>query len=168
MKAKAERHFNGLRQIVPDVKRIMLFGYDSDETAFNVGDDNPLITEWKRKNIENYLLVPDAWKRAILKESELNEPDLFSHSVLQIVDESFEEQNLLLPKRNTWKTISANIFKVVDGKKILFQNQDSLFQKIRGKSGFLLTRETIALSMLPEEIHEDIEKLFEKLEKTKN
>ncbi len=158
MKEKAERHFNGLRQIVPDVKRIMLFDYDSDETALIHGD-NPVITEWKRKNIENYLLVTDAWKRAILNKLKLPVPDL-----LQIVDDFFEDQNLLLPKRNTWKNVSANIFNVVDGKKILFQNHDSLFQKIRSKSGFLLNRETIVLSMLPAEIHEDIENLFEKLE----
>jgi len=41
-----------------------------------------------------------------------------------------------------------------------------LFQKIRSKSGFLLNREKIAMNMHPEEIHEDIEKLFEKLEIT--
>ncbi len=164
MRDKAEKHFKGLQQIVPAVKRIMLFDYDSDETAFNVAETNPVVVEWKRKNIDNYLLVPTAWERAVLNKLNLQEANFFSQPILQIINEFFEEQNLSLPKRSSWKNVVANIFKEVNGKKILFENPDSLFQRIRKLSGFLLNRETIASTMLPEELHEDIETFLKKLE----
>ena len=123
MKERAEKHFNGLREIIPSVKRMMLFDYDSDATAFNVGDDNPAITEWQRKNIENYLLVPAAWKRAIQKKPNIKGDDLFSQLANQLVDDFFRSQNIFLPPDSTWVNVSANIFQVIDGKKILFENK---------------------------------------------
>lgn len=164
MKEKADKHFLGLRQIIPEVHRIMLFDYDTEETSFK-DDDNPVLIEWKRKNIENYLLVPEAWKRAILEKLNIKDNNLFTNSVIQIINDFFNEQNLSLPKNFSWKNIKANIFTVVDGKKILFENQDSLFQRIKENSGLLLNREFIAMNMLNDEIHYDIVFFFEKLEK---
>ena len=37
----------------------MLFDYDDSDSAFHPEEDNPALAEWKRKNIENYLLVPE-------------------------------------------------------------------------------------------------------------
>jgi hypothetical protein len=161
MKTWAEKHFNGLREIVPEVERVMLFDYDSDVTALNVDEDNPVLTEWRRKNIENYLLVPDPWKRAIQKKLNL---DLFTQPIIELVDDFFTSQNLFLPPKSTWENVNANIFQVVDGKKILFENQDSLFQFIQRKFDILVNRETVAKEMLPEEMHIDIKRFFNKLQ----
>src|SRR4030067_3426978 len=77
MKEAADHHFDALKQIIPKVKRLMLFDYDDSENAFHPKPDNLVLYEWKRKNIENYLLVPDAWIRAALKYLEINPDELF-------------------------------------------------------------------------------------------
>jgi hypothetical protein len=161
MKEQADRHFNGLKQIVPEVRRIVLFDYDEDG-AYHPEKDNPVLYEWNRKNIENYLIVADAWKRALAQSmgSEIN--SLFS----QLIDEFFTEQNLTLPKGFTWGKVKANIFKVVDGKKILFELEDSLFQRIYRAYDEKINRESISLSMKPDEIHVDIINFFERLKST--
>ena len=60
MKTNADNHFAALQQIIPEISRLMLFDYDDDRKAFHPGPDNTALAEWKRKNIENYLLVPEA------------------------------------------------------------------------------------------------------------
>jgi hypothetical protein len=162
MKEEADKHFEGLRQIVPNVKRIMLFDYDSADDAFHPEAKNKTLHEWKRKNIENYLLVKDAWHRAAADPIEYN---LFAPKVGEAIDNFFDSENLTLPKKASWKTLNANVFKVVDGKKILFENEDSLFQKLKQVApGLNFNKETITLHMLESEIHEDVTSFFEKLE----
>ncbi len=162
MKEDADRHFDGLRQIVPHVKRIMLFDYDSDDEAFNLKSDNEALYEWKRKNIENYLIVREPWHRTANKNMGY---DLFFSKLKQVIDEFFDSQNLMLPKNAEWKTVEANIFKVVAGKKILYEDEDSLFQRLRSLAAEInFNKETIAANMLETEIHNDVVLFFEKLE----
>jgi hypothetical protein len=59
---------------------------------------------------------------------------------------------------------------VVNGKKILFENPDSLFQvlkvyqvPIQSLPALELTREMVAVNMLADEIHEDVHRFFDKL-----
>ena len=105
MKARADEHFNALRQIVPEVSRLMLFDYDDSNSAFHPKEDNPTLAEWKRKNIENYLLVPEAWKRAALKQLQCDENDFFAKPIFGIIDEFFVEQNLTLPAGKSWRNV---------------------------------------------------------------
>jgi AAA domain, putative AbiEii toxin, Type IV TA system len=51
MKDDSKRHFEGIKQIIPSTKRLVLFDYDEDDT-FHPGDNNPGLYEWQRKNIE--------------------------------------------------------------------------------------------------------------------
>ena len=164
MQKRAKEHFAALKQIIPEVKQLMLFDYDSSDDAFHPGPGNPSLVEWKRKNIENYLLVPDAWKRAALSILEHPEDDLFSDPVLQIIDEFFAGENLTLPRGNSWRNVAANVFGVVDGKRILFVNDNSLFQQLcNGSPSVKLTRELVAMSMTADEIHEDVHQFIGKL-----
>lgn len=164
MKTRAKEHFAALQQIIPEVSRLMLFDHDDSDTAFHPKQDNPTLAEWKRKNIENYLLVSDAWKRAALQQLECRKDDLFAQPVLQAIDEFFIGQNLTLPSGKTWRSVAANVFSVVDGKRILFENDDALFQHIRnGSPSLTLIREQIAISMLADEIHEDVHHFLGKL-----
>jgi len=164
MKERANQHFAALQQIVPEVRRLMLFDHDGAENAFHPGADNPTLVEWKRKNIENYLLVPDAWKRAALRQMKLPEDDLFAQPVLQMIDAFFLDQNLTLPPGRTWRNVAANVFAVVDGKRILFESQDALFQQLsRGEPPLKLIREQVAMNMLADEIHEDVHQFIAKL-----
>jgi len=164
MKIKTDEHYAALKQIIPEVLRLMLFDYDDSESAFHPAPDNPSLAEWKRKNIENYLLVPDAWKRAAIRQIGCKEDDLFAQPVLRTIAEFFAGQNLTLPRGKTWRNVSANVFSVVDGKRILFENDDSLFHELRkGNPSVKLVREQIAMSMVSDEIHEDVNEVISKL-----
>lgn len=164
MKTRAKDHFAALQQIIPNVSRLMLFDYDDSSSAFHPPQDNPSLTEWKRKNIENYLLVPDAWKRAALRQIGCGDDDLFVQQVLQVIDEFFATQNLTLPPGKTWRNITANVFTVVDGKRILFENNDALFHQLQNCSPPVkLVREQVAINMVLEEIHDDVHHFIGKL-----
>ena len=164
MKENADKHFRSVMQIIPKTKRLMVFDYDNDEVAFHPKEANEALFEWKRTNIENYLLVSDAWKRAI--HQILGVPDhLFLESLKQIVDDFFASENLTIPPNKKWVDLDANVFKVVDGKKILFDSKKSLFNQLRKSNPELsLTREAVAGAMIKEEIHQDVKDLFKKIE----
>lgn len=166
MKEAAESHFRGLRQIVPLVQRMILFDFDSESSSLNPGKDNLHLYEWKRKNIENYLLVEDAWVRT--GERAISN-SLFLSQIRNRIKEFFAAQNLTLPPNAAWKSLSTEVFKVVDGKKLLFENENSLFQQLRALELPLdFNKETIADHMKEEELHQDIEDFFFKLERLVN
>ena len=163
MKNEADNHFKAVLTIRPDMKRLLLFDCDGEDKSFSAEAKIPGLYEWKRKNIENYLLVPDAWQRAALQQAEVL-PGLFAQPVTGKINAFFAGENLTLPPGQTWRTVSANIFKVVDGKRILYENSDSLFQKLRQeKPPIEIFREIVAALMQPDEIHEDVHELFGKL-----
>ncbi len=169
MRDDSKRHFDGVKQIFPDAKRLVLFDYD-EENTFHPDSNNPALYEWQRKNIENYLLVPDAWIRAALQKIGVDENHLFSYPLRDLIENFFAGENLTLPPGQSWRNVKANIFRVVDGKKLLFENSDSLFQGLKSYelptwqvSALELTRETVAASMLVDEIHEDVHQFFDKL-----
>lgn len=164
MKEQADRHFIALGQIVPGVKRLMVFDHDGTDKAFHPSGDSPALVEWKRKNIENYLLVPSAWRRVALHASGGLEADLFTEPVLRMIDVFFADQNMMLAPGKTWRTVTANIFEVVDGKRILFSDSDSLFHTLRkGNPSVEILRERVATAMTPDEIHNDVHQFFAKL-----
>jgi ABC-type cobalamin/Fe3+-siderophores transport system ATPase subunit len=164
MKDRADAHFESLKQIVPGIKRLMLFDFDDDEQAFHPQPDNSTLVEWKRKNIENYLLVADAWRRAALNLLDFGEDDLFAQPVLTAISQFYSDQNMTLPAGKTWRNVSADIFRVVNGKRILFENNDSLFHALRqGEPAVELIRESVAAVMTADEIHEDVHRFFGKL-----
>ena len=164
MKERADGHFAALLQIVPNVSRLMLFDHDDTDSAFHPPANNPTLAEWARKNIENYLLVSHAWKRAVLRQIECKEDDLFAQPALHTINTFFSDQNLTLPTGKTWRDITANVFSVVDGKRILFQSDDSLFQQLRNASPSVTpTPEQVAMSMTADEIHQDVHQFFNKL-----
>jgi hypothetical protein len=162
MKAEADRHFQGVTQIIPNAKRLVLFDYDTSETAYHPTVDNPALYEWKRKNIQNYLLVPNAWVRAVRAQ----QGELFAQPLIAAEIESFfEGENLRLPPNQTWRSVRANVFQVVDGKRLLFENADSLFHRLQSM-GCELTPEAVADHMTADEIHDDVHGFFAKLQRT--
>lgn len=164
MKEKSDTHFRALKQFVPNLKRVMLLDFDGDNT-FHPDKNNPAYYEWRRKNIDNYLLVPDAWKRALANVKEEPMDSVFLMPYFEIIDGFFEGQNLFLTPNSTWRDVKASIFSVLDGKKILFEGDDTLFHKIASAfdGNLKLNRQRIATSMLPEEIHQDVWDFFDKL-----
>ena len=163
MKEDADRHFGCVKQVIPQVKRLMIFDYDTETTAFHPEETNDVLFEWKRKNIENYLLVPDAWKRAV-RQVLGSDDTLFLVPYDRIIEEFFAGENLTLPTHKDWVHLDANIFKLVDGKRILFDSEGSLFNKLRDNNEELsVTREAVAGAMSEDEIHEDTRALFDKI-----
>ena len=164
MKDAADKHFAALKQIIPTVQRIMLFDFDDADQAFHPQATNPSLYEWRRKNIENYLLIAPAWRRAAAEVLQCAEGDLFAQATLQMIDRFFADENLTLSPGKTWRNVSANIFGAVNGKRILFENDNSLFHTLRnGTPSIELIRERVAAAMTTEEIHEDVHGFFEKL-----
>ena len=165
MKERADLHFKALQQIIPGVSRLMLFDFDDANDAFRPKSNNPALAEWKRKNIENYLLVPDAWTRAALQRAGYADDELWGKAIRDVIDGFFAEENLTLPPGKTWRNVSANVFSVVDGKRILFENDEALFQQLRkGEPPVQLIREQVALCMTADEIHEDVHQFLGKLQ----
>lgn len=164
MKERADQHFSALKQVIPTVERLMLFDFDDTNEAFHPPANNQVLFEWKRKNIENYLLVPDAWERAVLLKLRLDKDDLFAQSALNIVAGFFGDENLTLPVGKNWRNVSANVFSAVDGKRLLFEDPNSLFQRLKSDEPPLqLIREEVALAMTADEIHEDVHVFIGKL-----
>jgi AAA15 family ATPase/GTPase len=167
MKEDADGHFKSVSQIIPEVKRLMVFDYDSDKEAFHPKENNEVLLEWKRKNIENYLLVPQSWKKAVrevLGVQDKEKETLFLLPFDTIIDDFFAGENLTLPKNKKWSDLDSDIFKQVDGKKILFNSENSLFNKLRKNNNEIsVTRETVAWAMIKDEIHIDVIQLFEKI-----
>jgi hypothetical protein len=166
MKDATDRHFEGIRQILPKAKRLVLFDFDTGDNAYHPASANPTLFEWKRRNIENYLLVTESWQRAVASLLKLPEGDLLLEPVRKTVAEFFASENLALPPGQTWRNVSANIFQVVDGKKLLFEDEHALFVKLRtGDPAVNVLREVVAGSMHADEIHEDIHDFFKRLSK---
>jgi hypothetical protein len=166
MKEATDRHFEGIRQILPKARRLVLFDFDTGDKAYHPEPGNPAMFEWKRHNIENYLLVPEAWQRAAAGLLKLPEDDLLLEPIRRTVAQFFESENLALPRGQTWRNVSANIFQVVDGKRLLFENEQALFIRLRtGDPAVSVLRETVAGSMHANELHEDIHDFFKRLSK---
>jgi hypothetical protein len=69
-----------------------------------------------------------------------------------------------LPEGEEWRTLQTNIFKVLDGKKLLFDAPESLFNKLRKcQTPVALPRENIARAMKESELHQDVLDFFDKL-----
>ena len=169
MNEDSKRHFEGVKRIIPFTKRLILFDYGDDKT-YHPGSDNPGLYEWKRKNIENYLLVPDAWIRTALQKIGFSDDNLFAAPIKELIEDFFAGENLTLPPNQSWKNVKANVFQAVNGKKLLFENPDSLFQCLKSYEPLItlasvleLTRESVAANMTPSEIHEDVHQFFDKL-----
>ncbi len=164
MKKRADQHFAGLKKIVPEVQRLMVFDFDTEETSFHPQANNPALFEWKRKNIENYLLVASAWQRAILDRRNEKTINIFNAPMRDLVDEFFASENLTLPRGRTWENVDANIFKEVNGKRILFEQPTSLYQKLNQAFELKINREVVSRNFLPDELHSDVISFFTKLE----
>ncbi|MBF0191199.1 MAG: hypothetical protein HQL99_08735 [Magnetococcales bacterium] len=106
------------------------------------------------------MLVPEAWKRVVQQKM----GSLLAVPLVSRIDSFFAEQNLHLPPNQTWREIKAEWFKVVDGKRILFENDDSLFHQLRHEEpSVLFLREEIALAMQADEIHADVPLFFNRM-----
>ncbi|WNY26983.1 ATP-dependent nuclease [Methanolapillus ohkumae] len=157
MNEKSKKHYTALKQINTDLKRILLL--DNDLNPMNMPQGQIVCNEWKRKNIDSYFFVPDAWKRVIQEDAAL-----YTQECEVIIDSFFVSQNLILPPNSTWENVKARLFETLDGKKMLFEDSDSLFHQIRNVCGISVTKVRLASKMKVDEIHEDVKQFFNNME----
>ncbi len=169
MQDKADAHFRALKQINPQVKRAILLDQDGEDNAINPPITQYVLNEWKRKNIDNYLLVPDAWKRAVcaVLNYDFESPNLYTIPYMDLIDTFFTNENLTLPNTATWRDVNASIFKVLDGKKLLFEDKNCLFEQIKNLdyNSLKINRLSVSNHMIETELHQDIVNLFDNLSK---
>lgn len=163
MKEAADRHFKGITSLFPDARRLMLFDRD-DAADWHPEPDNPVVYEWQRRNIENYLLVPDAWVAAGAAKLGSRTLDLFTQDVQAAVEDFFTGENLTLPPGQAWRTVGASVFAVVDGKQLLFEGAKALRQRLAALAPPVeLTRDDVAGRMTPDQVHDDVHCFYAKL-----
>ncbi len=162
----AKNHFNALRKIIPECKNYIIMDLDTGKLFPN----NPKVFEWSRTNIENYLLVKDAWiaSAAFLGNTLFNEE--FLQTATAIITKFFSEQRLLLEENQTYRTINIKIFSSLNGKKILYTDEDSLYNQLNkikpnAFDNTIFSRESILKNMKSEHIHQDVLDLFDKIQK---
>lgn len=155
-------HFKALREILPQTRQLILF--DRDKDPHEPEPENKALYKWPRRNIENYLLVPDAWRRAAAGKLGVPTDDLLFTPVAERIDDFFARESLTLPPGADWRTLKARGFQDVDGKQLLFEGEDSLFQLLRrAEPPVEVLKEQIALCMTPDEIHEDVHRFIGKI-----
>jgi hypothetical protein len=94
---------------------------------------------------------------------------LFALPVSDQIDKFFVAENLTLPPGQDWRNVTASVFSVVDGKRMLFENDNSLFHQLRNaEPSVQLLREQVAATMTPDEIHKDVHVFFERLKQLTN
>jgi AAA15 family ATPase/GTPase len=164
MKQLSDEHYTALKQIVPNLQRVLILDYDQDNSYHPDNKNNPCLKEWKRKNIDNYLLVPGAWRRAVANFFGDAEDSLLLNPYYEIINDFFVSQNLTLPPQSSWRNVSARIFRDIDGKKVLFEDPDSLFNLIKNfNKGVIINRQSVANAMIPDEIHQDVIDFFDSI-----
>ena len=95
---------------------------------------------------------------------------MFLQPYTNLIDNYFNEQGLYVPPTYSLKNLNVTTFKVVDGKKLLFEDENCLFERIKNISNneLKINRLTLAQNMDYNEIHQDIEEFFENLKKITN
>jgi hypothetical protein len=83
---EAKRHFQSLRMAKPDIKGLCMLDRDAaDLTSVRNVPAGMTTRNWKRYEIENYLLIPDLLKRFVHQET----TPLLSQADERIIDEEF-------------------------------------------------------------------------------
>jgi hypothetical protein len=161
---KATNHYKALKKFVPNLKQAILLDLDN-EVLFSSANQ-PTCNEWRRRNIDNYLLVPDAWKRAVENKGD-NAQGLFKKPYDDVIESFFANLGLTLTAGSSWKDIRTPGFDLPDGKKLLFEDETSLFQQIKSINDdqLIINRSAVAEAMTADEIHDDITQFFDNLTK---
>lgn len=131
-----------------------------------MGKDDQLLI-WTKRHIESYLLVPDAWVRAAQVAAE-GQFALAAPGATQAVRDFFNEQSRGLTV--DWLRTTDELFRDVNAKRMLFEARrdgaddgyDALTAKLHD-AGIGISREDVAAAMLPDEIHQDVKRVFQKV-----
>jgi len=145
--AEARAHFFGLKAIRPQVKGVLLLDGDNRNLPDReVSADNLTILRWKRYEIENYLLHP----QALLRFVEGLEIDLLS-SIRRKNGEAFLKENFPPPALKDPLKDSDYLVATPASKSILPEFLEKTETKLSKKDYF-----QIAAQMKQDEIHPEV------------
>jgi hypothetical protein len=145
--AEARPHFFGLKAIRPQVKGVLLLDGDNRNLPDReVSADNLTILRWRRYEIENYLLHP----QALLRFVEGPEPDLLS-GVKRRNGEAFLKENFPPPALTDPLKDSDYLVATAASKSILPEFLEKTETKLSKKDYF-----QIAAQMRQDEIHLEV------------
>ncbi len=150
--AERRRIFDALSKIIPDLKCVSLrdrdmdnpnaIGEQLDYKPISLPDGSPIILlEWRRKNIESYLLCPQAIAEAAGKSVEQVKQHLHTKFALGMVDDGYIEANPPEP------------IILLDGKNIFIK------ENIGIESAFKCNKYKVAENMSGDQVCDDI-KIF--------
>ena len=156
--ATRRRIFDNIKTFIPDLKCISLRDRDMDEpnvigqglnyTSINLPPDSPiLLLEWRRKNIESYLLCPKAISKASGKPVEEIKRHFQEKFALAIDDDGYTEPS------------PPDAIVTCDGKKIFTKETVGL------EFVFNCNKYDVAKNMTKEEIADDIKVFLERVKK---
>lgn len=158
----ADRHFRGCKLIGEGAERVMVLDRNDGKWVRRAEHD-PKLFIWRKRHIENYLLVPSAWERAARTAADSQFP-IASVAAATTVTEFFAAQSRGLTV--DWLNPTEQIFRDVDAKLMLFEARkaredgyDALTARLHQQS-VVVSRGDIASVMSPSEIHDDIKQVF--------
>jgi hypothetical protein len=144
---EARAHFFGLKAIRPQVKGVLLLDGDNRNLPEReIGADNLTVLRWKRYEIENYLLHPEALLRFVAGP----DPDLFAKARRQ-KGEDFLKENFPPPALKDPLKDSEFLVVTAASKSVLPEFLERTETSLSKKDFF-----QIAAQMKPEEIHPEV------------
>lgn len=152
---EAKVHLFALRAIHPRIRGLLLIDGDNRDIAdHDISTEGLTIVRWKRYEIENYLMIPDAIGRLLMPDAQ----DLFGQTASLRATEYLKTQ---LPEsffRDPLSDATQAAVEVPASKKVLPQMFEAAGRPME-KSDFFL----IAEKMEPHEIHPDVRRVLDKI-----
>lgn len=166
MLAQADRHFRGCKLLSSSAQRLLILDRNSGKWQSRV-DHDPSLLVWGKRHVESYLLVPEAWRRAVVHAAH-DSFELATSALENTVTTFFVEQSG--GANVNWLNPTQQAFQGLDAKKMLFEARrqtdgyDSLASRLYDASAagstVLVSRKDVAAAMIPTEIHEDVRRVF--------
>jgi len=166
MLARADRHFKACRFLSQEPRRLLVLDRNDGKWQARMESDEQLLV-WRKRHIESYLLVPDAWIRAAEAAAE-RQFALAGPAAVNVARAFFAEQSRGLPV--DWLRTTDEIFRDVNAKRMLFEARrdraedgyDALAARLHD-AGVGVLREDVCAAMRPDEVHEDVKAVCAKI-----
>lgn len=165
MLEQADRHFKACRFLGQDPIRLLVLDRNDGKWQARTKTDEQLLV-WSKQHIESYLLVPDAWVRAVEEAAE-RQFALARQRGVDAVSSFFAEQSRGLVV--DWLHSTDELFRDVNAKRMLFEARrdkadgyDALAARLYD-AGVVVAREDVCAVMKPDEVHEDVKTVCTKI-----
>jgi hypothetical protein len=163
----ADRHFTACRFLGEEPRRLLVLDRNDGKWQPRAGKDENLLV-WTKRHVEAYLLVPEAWVRAVHVAAQ-GQFSLAEPEATKLVRDFFAEQSRGLDV--DWLHTRDELFRDVNAKRMLFDARrtrpedgyDALAARLYD-AGLVVSREDVAAAMQPEEIHEDVRAVLKKIQ----